>query len=157
MAVLFRHLARLAPLALCLAGVLLPGSYVAACDICNLRLAPRSGPVAITASKIPAPDGIPHLRVVIVNRSPHTVTIGGQHGKPVMLYFVTPNARGMDVVRGGYSRRPKPPERIAPGSRISFVVTWPYRMNAAGAYQYNVGFYGAASNIVTYRVIGPHM
>lgn len=156
MALLFRHLAQLASLAWFLAGMLPPGSSVAACDICNLRLTPRSGPVAITASKIPAPDGIPHIRVVIVNRSPHTVTIGGHDGKPVVLYFVTPNARGMDVVRGGWSKRPKPPERIAPGSRVSFVVTWPNPMNAAGAYQYNVGFSGAASNIVTYRVIGSH-
>jgi hypothetical protein len=90
--------------------------------------------------------------VLIVNRSPDTVTIGGRDGKPVVLYFVTPSERGMEVVRGGWSKRPKPPDRIAPGARMSFVVTWPNPMNAAGLYRYNVGFDGAASNIVTYRV-----
>ena len=91
--------------------------------------------------------------MLIVNRTPHTVTIGGRDGKQVLLYFVTPRGRGMDIVRGGWSKRPKPPERIAPGSRMSFIVTWSNPMNAAGVYQYNVGFDETSSNIVTYRVI----
>jgi hypothetical protein len=152
-----QSLARLVLSALFAAGTLLTATPAAACDICNLRLTPRSGPVAIVASKVPtAPGDVPHIRLLIVNRSRHAVTIGGPHGKPVLLYFATPNARGLEVVRGGWSRSPKPPERIAPGSRLSFVVAWLSRMNAAGLYRYNVGFDGAASNIVTYRVSHSH-
>lgn len=124
----------------------------AKCTVCNLRLTSRTGPYLIKLAKEPtnAAAGAPYIRVTIVNKSPRPLVLDSSPPSPqVMLNFVTPGIRGTEVV---HALRTGQSEKIAPGSNLTFHVTYPYRLGKPGTYSVNVSYGSVDSNILTYIV-----
>ena len=143
---------RALPLIIPMLAVALPQPAAAACDICGLRLTARSGPVAIVAWKETMDRRNPaaRLRVRFLNRSSHTVVLGGvSPSMQVRLNFVTPRSRGTEIVNVDPNG---PHRRLPPKASAAFDVTYPYRLGSPGLYRFTVSYGGGESNVVTYDV-----